>query len=338
MGETTIEWTNATWNPTRGCIKLSQGCKNCYAETFAERWEGIQGHPYELGFKPRLVPDKLGDPMSWRAPRRVFVNSMSDLFLDEVPNEYIAAVFGVMAACPQHTFQVLTKRAERMRQWFEWAEKRGNDGLSMFPDDPLAWRIGQMLAWTLRKTAGIDGQRPGTRTSGWKDFDPRRQPWPLPNVWMGVSVEDQKAADERIPELLATPAAVRFLSCEPLLGPVVLRESWLLGAFDRCPDETDDEDTDACNGCAGHTGPGGDHCGAVRGPRLSWVIVGSESGNGARPMQIEWARDIVEQCVSTHVAVFTKQIANAKDRKGGNPEHWPPGNWPRQYPTTQVTT
>jgi len=323
MGTSTIEWTNATWNPTRGCIKLSQGCKHCYAETFAERWAGIPGHPYELGFKPRLVPDKLGDPLGWRAPKRVFVNSMSDLFLEEFPNEYIAAVFGVMAACPQHTFQVLTKRAKRMCDWFEWVRTVGSsDGHG---DTPAEFCRSKAID-TLAAMQGVATSQIRGALNG---YDTR---WPLPNVWTGVSVEDQKAADERIPELLGVPAAVRFISVEPMLGPVSLRESWLLGAFDHCPDETDDEATDACNGCAGHTGPGGDHCGAVRGSRLSWVIVGSESGHGARPMAIEWARSIVDWCVAANVAVFTKQIANAKDRKGGNPEHWPPGNWPREFP------
>lgn len=114
-----IEWTDATWNPTRGCRKVSPGCKNCYAETFAERFRGVAGHPYELGFDPRLAPEQLGLPLEWRRPRRVFVNSMSDLFMEEVPDAYVAAVFGVVAMCQRHTFQVLTKRADRMRAWAE---------------------------------------------------------------------------------------------------------------------------------------------------------------------------------------------------------------------------
>src|SRR3990167_1853218 len=119
--DSSIEWTDATWNPVRGCTKVSHGCKHCYAETFAERWRGIPGHPYEQGFDLRLVPEKLAEPLSWRKPRKVFVNSMSDLFHEDVPNEYIAAVFGVMAATPQHTFQVLTKRAERLPRGVRWA-------------------------------------------------------------------------------------------------------------------------------------------------------------------------------------------------------------------------
>src|SRR5581483_10758111 len=121
-----IEWTESTWNPVRGCDKVSAGCKNCYAETFAERWRGINGHPFEQGFDLRLVPEALDKPLRWRRPRKIFVNSMSDLFHEDIPNEYIAAVFGVMAACPQHTFQVLTKRAARMRDWFEWLPSHYN--------------------------------------------------------------------------------------------------------------------------------------------------------------------------------------------------------------------
>src|SRR5690242_18239420 len=117
-----IEWTDATWNPVRGCDKISPGCKHCYAETFAERWRGVPGHAYERGFDLRLAPEMLDAPLHWKNPQKVFVNSMSDLFHDDVPDDYIAAVFGVMASCPQHTFQVLTKRAERMSVWFATVE------------------------------------------------------------------------------------------------------------------------------------------------------------------------------------------------------------------------
>src|SRR3989304_8639963 len=165
---TSIEWTDATWNPVRGCTKVSPGCKNCYAETFAERRRRLPGHAYEQGFAPRLGPGSLDMPRKWKQPRRIFVNSMSDLFHAEVPDEYIGRVFDVMRECPQHTFQVLTKRAARMR----------------------------------------DAVTHGLTVPA--------------NVWLGVSVEDQERADERIPELLGCVARVLFLSCEPLLGMVGL--------------------------------------------------------------------------------------------------------------------
>jgi protein gp37 len=197
----TIEWTDASWNPVRGCTKVSPGCKHCYAETFAERFRGVPGHPYEQGFDLRLVPEALEEPLRLRKPRRIFVCSMADLFHDEVPDEYIAAVFGVMAACPQHTFQVLTKRAERLAKWFAWVEERERQGRRLYPDDEPAWRVGQMLAVALLRASTLSGFRPGRKTTGYESFDPRRQPWPLPNVWLGISAERQAEADQRVPRL-----------------------------------------------------------------------------------------------------------------------------------------
>jgi len=204
---TGISWTDATWNPVRGCSRVSEGCRNCYAERVAARFSG-PGQPYEdladrerKGSKwtgvVRLIPAHLADPLRWRRPRRIFVNSMSDLFHESLTNEEIAAVFGVMAAAPQHTFQVLTKRARRMREWFEWIGTANLDWLRTYAQRALD----------------------PTFTKRYVD---RGTTWPLPNVWIGVSVENQEAADERIPDLVRTPAAVRFLSCEPLLGPVVI--------------------------------------------------------------------------------------------------------------------
>lgn len=256
MGDSSIEWTEKTWNPVRGCIKVSPGCKHCYAETFAERWRGIAGHPYEQGFDPRLVPGKLGEPLTWRKPCTVFVNSMSDLFGDFVDNDYIAAVFGVMAATPRHTFQVLTKRAERLPQWFAWvaAQDRGTDGTP-----------GRLHScWeALRHESQTDGAWPlHTKHSA----DPAG-PWPLPNVHLGVSVEDRKYGLPRIDHLRRAPAALRFLSIEPLIDD--------LGEIDL-------------------TG-------------IGWVIVGGESGNGARPMNEDWVRSIRDQCQAQGVPFFYKQ-------------------------------
>jgi len=300
--KSSIEWCDATWNPVRGCSKVSPGCKNCYAETFSERWRGIKGHPFEQGFDLRLVPEKLAEPLRWKKPRRIFVNSMSDLFHEDVHDEYIAVVFAVMAACPQHTFQVLTKRAERMGRWFMWMTESG-----------YALCVAQ------------------------------RQPWPLPNVWLGVSVEDQQRAAERIPHLLSVPAALRFLSCEPLLGPVDLRP-WLGNVV----------------GFEGTPGRPGVDAFTVR-PGTGWVIVGGESGPGARPFDLEWARGIVSQCKSARVPVFVKQVGAApvssdtgdylgrkqfmwqsglaqrlairlNDRKGGDTAEWPEDIRVRQFP------
>lgn len=249
MGDSAIEWTEKTWNPVRGCVKVSPGCKHCYAETFAERWRGIAGHPYEQGFDPRLVPGKLGEPLTWRKPCTVFVNSMSDLFGDFVPDDYIAAVFGVMAATPQHTYQVLTKRAERLPRWFEWVSQQ-RTGLLTLPRAP-----GVICA-----DAAI------TRTGKqWTLPDPSA--WPPPNVHLGVSVENRPHGLPRIDHIRTVPAALRFLSIEPLLED--------LGEIDL-------------------TG-------------IGWVIVGGESGNGARSMNEDWVRSIRDQCQAHGVPFFYKQ-------------------------------
>lgn len=239
---TGIEWTDATWNPVTGCTKVSPGCDRCYAETLAERFRGVPGHYYEQGFDVVLRPDKLEVPLRWRRPRRVFVNSMSDLFHRDVPDEYIARVFAVMARAPQHTFQVLTKRHGRMRSLLSSAAFHNlvND----LPGEP--WR--PLVTF------------------------------PLPNVWLGVSVEDQQRADLRIPALLDTPATVRFLSCEPLLGPLDLR-LYL------------------------HTSRGVE----TRGWGIDWVIVGGESGRGARPMYPTWVRLLRAHCADAGVPFTFKQ-------------------------------
>ena len=206
-----IEWTDATWNPVRGCSKISPGCAHCYAETFSERFRGVPGHPFERGFDLRLVPSALELPLTWKKPRRVFVNSMSDLFHEEVPLEYIRRVFSVMKRASQHQFQVLTKRSSRLAK----------------------------LASKLEFTR---------------------------NIWMGVSIESARFL-ERIDDLRTVPAAIRFLSIEPLLGPI--------------------ERVDLSG--------------------IGWVIVGGESGPGARPMKAAWVRALRDQCVEQRVPFFFKQ-------------------------------
>lgn len=270
-----IEWTDATWNVVTGCEKVSPGCDNCYAETFAERWRGIPGHHFENGFDVTLRPERLTLPLRWRKPKRVFVNSMSDLFHKDIPDEFIARVFATMSLTPQHTYQILTKRQGRMRALLSNPEfeKQVDYELLHFPPfaDPKLIR----RSWPLPK--------PG---------------WPLPNVWLGVSVEDQKRADLRIPALVETPAAVRFLSCEPLLGPVWISDHvWQSCAC--CEGEGHDE---ACARCADS------HCDSGHIRKIDWVIVGGESGRGARPMAPQWATSLRDQCKQDHIPFFFKQF------------------------------
>lgn len=217
----TIEWTDATWNPVRGCTKISPGCKHCYAERFAERFRGVANHPFEQGFDLRLIPEKLDLPLTWRAGRRIFVNSMSDLFHEAVPEAYVMRVFDVMRQTPQHTFQVLTKRADRMAR--------------------------------LAPSLDIPG-----------------------NVWMGASVENAEYAS-RIEDLRKVEARVRFLSIEPLLGPI----------------------------------PNLSLCG------IHWVIAGGESGPRARPMHPDWVRAIRDKCVAAEVPFFFKQWGGVRKHVTG---------------------
>lgn len=262
-GASTIEWTDATWNPVRGCRKISPGCKHCYAETFAERWRGVAGHAYERGFDPRTAPDQLDAPLRWKKSKTIFVNSMSDLFLEDWGNDYIAAVFGVMAACPQHTFQVLTKRPERMLDWFGWLERHAA---------PHTTPIAACAHYAQREST-----HPGLRSYSDIRHGDTEAFWafPLPNVHVGVSVEDRKYGVPRIDVLRRIPAAVRFLSVEPLL-----------------------ED-------AGELDLAGIH----------QVIVGAESGRGARPFNEDWARSLRDQCQAQGVAFFYKQRLDARGRK-----------------------
>ncbi len=277
---TTIEWADETWNPTTGCDRVSPGCDRCYALTMAKRLKGMGAAKYQNdgdpatsgpGFAATEHPDTLTVPLAWRKPRRVFVNSMSDLFHDRISDEFIARVFAVMAATPQHTYQILTKRHARMR--------------SLLSSDDFREQI--FLASNLPHGDVLEGG------------------WPLPNVWVGVSVEDQRWADIRVPALLDTPAAVRFLSCEPLLGPVDLfgplvdghhrprLTYWLHGRPGWGAEET--------------TPTGLTMRPLTTGPRIDWVIVGGESGHGARPMHPAWARQIRDQCTAAEVPFLFKQ-------------------------------
>lgn len=222
----TIEWTDATWNPVRGCTKISPGCKHCYAETFAERFRGVPGHPYEQGFDLRLIPEKLAEPLKWGTPKTIFVNSMSDLFHEDVPDWYVEQVVRVMEMANWHTYQVLTKRASRLRE---------------------------LLSTKLSCAAD------------------------LKHVWWGTSVEDKKYGVPRIAELSNAPAVTRFLSIEPLLED--------LGEVDL-------------------TG-------------IHWVIVGGESGHGARPMREAWVTSLREQCQKAGVPFFFKQWGGVQKSKTG---------------------
>jgi protein gp37 len=216
-----IEWTEVTWNPVTGCDQVSPGCAHCYAKTFAERWRGIPGHHYEQGFDLRLWPERLAQPLEWRQPRVVFVNSMSDLFHEAIPDAFVREVFDVMASVPQHTFQILTKRHERLVE------------------------IADFLPWS-------------------------------ENVWMGVSIENRRFV-HRAEYLRSVPAAVRFVSAEPLLGP--LEDLSLEG--------------------------------------IDWLIAGGESGHGHRPVRVDWLRELRDQCAAERVAFFFKQWGGRNPKAGG---------------------
>lgn len=295
-----IEWTDATWNPITGCSVISPGCKHCYAMRLAGT--RMQHHPSRAGLtemskagpvwngQVRLNQQWLAQPLGWKRPREIFVCAHADLFHDAVPNEWIDHIFGIMALASHHRFQVLTKRAARMRAYFA---------------DP-AWR-GRVLRQM--KVAQPSDLWNGNAYQAERELESKGF---LPNVWLGVSVEDQQRAEERIPDLLATPAAVRWLSCEPMLGPIDLHSSlggtrWIGGQ----------------RGCAGasersgamHHGTGAPDCPRHLHhhhddrckPGLDWVVVGGESGPGARPMHPEWARSLRDQCAKADVQFHFKQ-------------------------------
>ena len=337
-GMTNIQWTDETWNPVTGCEKIAPGCKNCYADAEHKRRHKAylaHGGVYPKTGKPmpkqyakpfesvQLHPDRLDAPPRMRRGRRIFVCSGADLFHDDVPFEFIAAVFGVMAACPQHTFQVLTKRPERALEFFEWVAA----------NKPSQWDEPKVCVDAMA-AAGVD--------TDWFTHPA----WPLPNVEFGVSLSDQPTADKNIPILLRIPAAVRFVSAEPLLGPVDL---WT-PCSKQCPQ---------CHGAkeSQNSVEGGIwvSCPCERLVGLKWVIVGGESGPGARPCDVAWIRSIVQQCKAASVPVFMKQLGSKptgawtddaklivdpakywgeriKDKKGGDPSEWPADLRVREFP------
>lgn len=273
--ETKTEWAEATWNPVVGCTKVSPGCDNCYAESLTNR---LRGPAFPSGFAPTLKPHKLGEPLGRRNERvTFFVNSLSDLFHRDFDFTYIGKVFGVMAAAGRlgHTFQVLTKRPERMRAFFESL---------IFAGDPA--RSFARMAYDELLEQGKKSQAAVVESF----LEQWATTWPLPHVWLGVSIENERVAKSRLDALRACPAAVRFVSAEPLLGS--------LGNVD-------------------FTG-------------IDWVIVGGESGSGARPMEVTWALETIAAARAAGAAVFVKQLGEhwakargAKHRKGGDPEEWP---------------
>jgi protein gp37 len=273
---TAIQWTDETWNPVVGCTQVSPGCAHCYAKSLHD-----MRHKASLGGKAmavqyaqpfevvQLKPERLPHPLSWRRPRRIFVNSVSDLFHEAVPDSYIDEVMAVVALSAAlgrgHVFQVLTKRAERMRAYFtsevsagRWADRLGHaEENALGGDGSNRAHVGNSITGMLGAGRNCD--------------------WPMTNLWLGVSVENQRFADERIPLLMETPAAVRFLSCEPLLARVKI--------------DFEDIATRAWDG-----------------RRVDWVIIGGESGKDARRFELRWAESLIEQCRAAGVAVFMKQI------------------------------
>ena len=364
-----IEWTDTTWNPVRGCSRVSEGCRNCYAERQTARfsepsrsWHGFVRDGKWTG-RVELIESKLREPLSWRKPRRVFVNSMSDLFHESLPDEAIDRVFAVMALASLHTFQVLTKRPERMRAYFT----SGCAGLES-RESSIAYtsqQIGERLLGTADAPFAWDGRgsEPHRYPASARDVSNRRKwpGWPLPNVWLGTSVEDQQTANERIPHLLRTPAAIRFVSAEPLIAPVDVSK-FLWPVHDQWP--------------AKYRTPAEARAAGAKVERVrqalvlarsrfvDWLIVGGESGPGARPCDVAWIRSIVEQCKAASVACFVKQLGavpfaavdeldrwpldsrayvedergdcvdvlSLRDRKGGDPSEWPKDLRVREFP------
>jgi len=290
-----IEWTDATWNFVTGCTKVSDGCDHCYAERITERFHGKGAFA-----QVTLHPERLELPLRWRKPRRVFVNSMADVFHKDVPLEALARAWAVMAATPQHVYQILTKRHGRMH------------AVLSDPDGEFQGMVGE---WRY-----LHGE---TDTTVLTPEDPSWG-WPLPNVHIGVSVEDQKHADLRIPALLDTPAAVRFLSCEPLLGPVgIERYLWLDGASTAGPFY------DHAGRYRGGGGIGGQTLTSVPSRDLHWVIVGGESGSDSRPMELDWVRSLVSQCQHAAVPVFVKQDSGPRPGMQGR---IPDELWLKEFP------
>ena len=305
----TIEWTDATWNPVTGCSVVSPGCANCYAMKLAgtrlKHHSSREGLTIDTKAGPvwngnvRLNEPWLDQPLRWKRPRMIFVCAHGDLFHEDVPDEWIDKVFAVMALAPQHTFQVLTKRSGRMLRYFETSgiELRYRWAQSLTPGSmPITQHA--VEAWL----------SPSASSHQRALYHAKLVSFPLPNVWLGVSAEDQTRADERIPDLLEAPAAIRFVSAEPLIGPIELRD----------------------------INDGRDSLHRRHGSRLDWVIVGGESGNGARPTHPDWVRAIRDECAAAEVPFFFKQWGNwisVYDRDRDDPD-WrsipKAGDWSRK--------
>jgi protein gp37 len=315
-----IQWTDRTWNPFVGCSKVSAGCTNCYAILQAYRNNAMaqkMSHPGRMRYYEgltekkgdrinwtgivRFVPEALEIPFHWKKPQKVFTNSMSDLFHESIPFEQIDQVFAVMSLTPQHTYQILTKRPEQMLEYVKSAKNRV-----------------RIAAVDTGRSLNIDHS--SIESCQWD--------WPLPNLWLGVTVENQKAADDRILLLLQTPAAIRFLSVEPQLEKIDLSVLHVEGITN----------LDCLRGCHGVNYPLQGRCN-----KIDWVIIGGESGPGARPFNLDWAQSLLQQCHEAQVHVFMKQLGNnvfeesgdqikLYDRKGANPDEWPEGLWVREFP------
>ena len=308
MSKTKIEWTDDSWNPIRArnvktgkvgwhCQKISPGCENCYAESMNRRL-GTRLSYVPAGEAGLFLDEKmLTQPLRWRKPRRVFVCSMTDLFADFVPDEWIATIFGIMAAAPQHTFQVLTKRSDRMADWFRWAveQDRGKE------EDATPGRL--ECCWQALVHEAEHHEKGDAGPLHMEHSADPGGPWPLPNVWLGVSAEDQQRLDERVRDLLATPAAVRFVSAEPLLAPMEFRQQWR--------DYLEGWDTEPTHVCSGDERVCRTKCPEpeqYQTHKIDWVIVGGESGPRRRPMDLGWARSIRDQCRGAGVPFFMKQV------------------------------
>lgn len=311
MSKTKIEWATHTWNPVTGCSPVSEGCQNCYAARMAKRLAGRSGYPKDDPFRVTFHPDRLAQPLKWKKPSRIFICSMGDLFHEEVPFNDIACILGIMAACQHHTFMVLTKRPANMLEFFKWLGRmaEGKSMIEVFPHDSHGWRCRHLL-----KAAALGATENG------KIAVHSLEGWPLPNVWLGVTAENQARADERIPILLQIPAAKRFVSIEPMLGPVDIAR-WLLiswqcsgcrGYFNGpyrniCPDCGREGWWSGSHPFNGRNMPRGPICRSQKGQGLDWVICGGETGPGARPLHPDWARSLRDQCQDAGVPFFFKQ-------------------------------
>lgn len=337
-----IQWTNETWNPFAGCSKISAGCKNCYAirdavrlagntnPKIAEKYAGTVTHNNWTGEINIAPEDTFLKPLRWTRPRMIFVNSMSDLFHENVPDEWIDKVFAIMALSPNHTFQILTKRPERMR---DYLLKKGEEFTDFGISETIKFTDLEGLIFDYIYENG--SLKSHLKDAGWfydtDYYEGGSEPGdliyeadnPLHNVWLGVSVENQNTADERISLLLETPAAVRWLSCEPLLESVSLID-------------LRSEESSACYDSLSGEFSGNDSVGK----KIDWVVVGGESGDNARVCNVDWIRSIVQQCKAANVPVFVKQLGAKphgldyclSNRKGGDLFEFPVDLQIRQFP------